>query len=70
MNIADLEDERADLMDAINHLNTAIAALSEWNSDGLDTIINAKWALEERVAEINTKIAGMEPRERLTGWDI
>lgn len=65
-----LEDERADLMDAIDALEKAIDALSPWQSEGLETIIDVKSLLEERKAEISTKINTLEPRERLTGWDV
>ena len=65
-----LEDERADLMDAIDALEKAIDALSPWQSEGLETIIDVKRLLEERKAEINAKINTLEPRERLTGWDL
>lgn len=70
MTLEGLEDERADLMDAIDALGKAIDALAPWQSEGLETIIDAKGLLEERKAELNIKINALELRERLTGWDI
>lgn len=72
MTVASLEDERADIMDAINHLEKAFDAIYQWTSvdDAIDGITEAKNLLLERKGRINTKIAGMTPRERLTGWDL
>ena len=67
--IATLEDKRADYMDAVEGLKSAVEALHDWKDERMEALCGIKFEIEQELANTNSALRSLEPPDRFTGYD-